>query len=119
VEHFKQKYQLVDIHSMEEYCVVLVTCPTESAARIAAEVLDKRAAACVNTIRGVRSLFWWEGKVDASKESLLLMKTTRTLLKKLERVVKSVHPYEVPEIIALPIVQGNRDYLDWISKESR
>ncbi len=98
--------------------VVLVTCPPKAAEKIAREVLEQRLAACVNTVETVRSRYWWKGKIDAVNESLLLIKTETRLFKSLERVIKSPHPYEVPEIIALSIAGGSQTYLDWISKET-
>jgi periplasmic divalent cation tolerance protein len=100
------------------HSIVLVTCPEESAETIAREVLRRRVAACVNIVPGIHSLYWWEGKVDRSKESLLLIKTRTALLGPLQRAVKEVHPYEVPEIIAFPVTHGDAAYLDWITKES-
>ena len=98
--------------------IVLVTCPIESAEKISKTVLQERLAACVNIIRDVRSLFWWEGKIDTAEESLLIIKTRTELVTKLEDSIKRVHPYEVPEIIALPITQGNKKYLDWVNQET-
>jgi periplasmic divalent cation tolerance protein len=102
----------------ESHSMVLVTCPKEAAETIAKEVLKKRVAACVNVVSEIHSLYWWEGEIDSSNESLLLIKTRTALLGSLQRVVKKVHPYKVPEIIAFPITHGNVAYLDWITKES-
>jgi len=96
--------------------MVLVTCPAEAAEKIARAVINKRAAACVNIVPRVRSLYRWKGKVEDAAECLLLIKTRTSLLGELERVVRAAHPYEVPEFVALPITQGNRAYLDWIEK---
>jgi periplasmic divalent cation tolerance protein len=101
------------------YLVVLVTCPEDSAERIAREVLGLRLAACVNILGTARSRYWWKGKLDSSDESLLLIKTRSELFGKLERAVKRIHPYETPEIIALRVERGNSPYLDWILKETR
>lgn len=100
------------------YSIVMVTCPAKLAEKIAREVLSRRVAACVNVVSRVRSLYRWKGEVQTSSESLLLMKTRTTLVGSLEVVVKGLHPYEVPEIITLPIARGNPDYLNWIADET-
>ena len=98
--------------------VVLVTTGSEEEARRVAEhLLGQRKAACVNIVPGVSSLFWWQGKLDSAQESLLIIKTRASLLQKVIELVKEVHSYEVPEIIALPIIGGNEDYLKWIDDE--
>ena len=101
-----------------QFSVVLVTCPAEASEKIAMAVMEKHAAACVNILPGVRSLYRWKVKVDDTEESLLLIKTRTALLGELERVVRGVHPYEVPEIVALPITRGYRPYLDWIAEST-
>lgn len=98
------------------YIVVLITVPQGNhARRIAKLLLSKELIACANIVSKVDSLFWWQNKIDSAKESLLVIKTQKKLFKKLVKVVKSVHPYKVPEIVALPIIAGNKEYLDWIS----
>jgi len=95
--------------------VVLITTATEDEAHRIAEILVKqRKAVCVNIVPGVNSLFWWEGKLDSAQESLLIVKAKISNLKKITELVKGVHSYEVPEIIALPILGGNEDYLNWL-----
>ncbi len=101
------------------FSVVLVTAPVDASEKIARAVLDERVAACVNILTGVRSLYSWKGKVEDAEECLLLMKTRTALLGELERVVRSVHPYKVPEIVALPITRGHRPYLDWIAESTK
>lgn len=98
--------------------VVLVTCPEKSAERIATEVLKLRLAACVNIVNGVHSHYRWKGRLDSANESLLVIKTRSNLFGKLERAVKRIHPYEVPEIIGVRIERSGRDYLDWIARET-
>ena len=98
--------------------VVFVTAGTEEEARGIAEVLlDKRKAACVNIVPKVDSLFWWQGKLDSAQESLLIIKTKASLLPDVVSLVKGIHSYEVPEIIAMPIIGGNEDYLKWLNSE--
>ena len=100
--------------------VIFITTSTEEEAHKVAELLlGRRKAACVNIVPGVDSSFWWRGKLDSARESLLIIKTTASLLPEIIELVKSVHSYEVPEIIALPITGGNEDYLKWIDDEVR
>ena len=102
------------------YIVVFITIPTkDQAKKLASFLLSKKVAACVNIISGVESFFWWQKKIDKTKESLLVVKTQKKLFNKLVKAVKSKHPYSVPEVIALPIVSGNKDYLDWIDESCR
>jgi len=101
-----------------DYIVVFITTNTAGEAqRIAALLLEQRQAACVNIIPEVDSRFWWEGELDSAQESLLVIKTRASRLPEIINLVKGVHSNTVPEIIALPIVGGNQDYLDWIDKE--
>lgn len=100
-----------------EYIVVLITTPqTEESKKIADKLVREKIAACVNIIPQVNSMFWWENKVNNEPESLLIIKTTKNQLKKLITTVKEIHAYSVPEIIALPIIGGNEDYLKWIEE---
>ncbi len=100
--------------------VIFVTTSTEGEARKITELLlGRRKAACVNIVPRVDSSFWWQGKLDSARESLLIIKTTASLLSEIIELVKSVHSYEVPEIIALPIIGGSEAYLKWIDAEVR
>ena len=100
------------------YIVLLITTSnSEEAHKIAEMLLKQRKAACVNIVPGVSSLFWWQDKLDSAEESLLIVKTKASLLPEVVSLVKGAHSYDVPEIIALPIVGGNEDYLEWIGKE--
>lgn len=102
------------------YIVVLVTAPNaEQAKKIASFLLKKKLVACVNIISKVESFFWWQGKIDKAKEGLLIIKTKKKLLNRLIKAVKSKHAYSVPEIIALPVISGNKDYLNWIDESCR
>ena len=104
---------------MEEsaYIVLFITTATaEEAQRISKVLLNQRKAACVNIVPRVSSLFWWQDKLDSAQESLLVIKTKAAQLNEIVRLVKELHSYDVPEIIALPIVGGNQDYLEWIDK---
>lgn len=100
-----------------EFCVVYVTCAERgSAERIASALVEDRLAACANIVPGVTSVFHWEGRVDTDPEVLLIIKTRSDLLGALENRVTALHDYDVPEIIALPIIGGSRQYLDWIDE---
>jgi len=100
------------------YIVVFITArDTEEAQKIAGALLKRRQAACVNIIPEVNSHYWWKDKLDSAKESLLVVKTKDSLLPDIIKSVKKIHSYSVPEIIALPIVGGSQEYLDWIDSE--
>lgn len=102
---------------MTEHIVVLTTCPDEAtAARIATELIDSRLAACV-TRQPVHSTYRWQGRIENEPEVLLVIKTLNSRFPDLEIRLKSLHPYEVPEIIALPIAAGSNAYLSWLSAE--
>jgi periplasmic divalent cation tolerance protein len=104
----------------DNYRLVLVTCANPIQAKlIARSVVEKRLAACVNILRSpIESHYRWNGKVAKARELLLLIKTTARKLGGLEREVKRLHSYEVPEFIALPIVAGSEAYLDWLDENT-
>ncbi len=103
------------------YRIVLVTCASMGEARrIGRSVVEKKLAACVNILRGgVESVYRWKGKVERAREVLVMMKTTARRLKELEREVKRMHSYDVPEFIVLPIIEGSREYLGWVDESVR
>ena len=102
------------------YIVVLITASSrEEAQKIASGVLADKLAACANILENVESHFWWQGKLDQAKETLVILKTRKALFNKLTQKIKSLHSYEVPEIIALPIISGNKAYLDWIDDSTK
>lgn len=104
---------------MTDKIVVLSTAGSgEEARRIALHLVEKRVAACVNITPGVRSIYRWKGIVEESAEVMLLIKTRRALLRALEIELRAVHSYEVPEIVALPIVDGLEQYIEWIDAET-
>lgn len=95
--------------------VILCTCPSaEVAENIARHLVDARLAACVNILPGVRSVYLWQGAIEAAQEQLLLINSAQSQYTAIESVIKTLHPYQVPEIIALPIQQGSAEYLQWI-----
>lgn len=98
--------------------VIFITTGSEPEAhKISELLLSQRKAACVNIVPRVESSFWWRGKLDSARESLLIIKTKASLLSEIVDLVKAAQSYEVPEIIALPIIGGNEDYLRWIGDE--
>ncbi|MCW8889445.1 MAG: divalent-cation tolerance protein CutA [Sedimenticola sp.] len=97
--------------------LIYCTCPDrESADRIAGHLVSERLAACVNITAPIVSVYTWQGKLETTDEYLLLIKTSRSRYTALEQALLSVHPYELPEIIAVPIEQGLPAYLHWIDE---
>ncbi len=96
--------------------VVLVTAPPSAAPSLARTLVAERLAACVSVLPGVRSTYAWQGAVEESEEVLLLLKTTAARLGALERRVRELHPYEVPEVLALSVASGLEPYLDWLRR---
>jgi len=98
------------------YIVVLVTAKDKKeAVKISRGLLEAKLIACANIINGVESHFWWQGKIDASKEVLLVLKAKNNSFKKIITKVKALHSYQNPEIIALPVIHGSKDYLSWVN----
>jgi len=98
---------------------VFITAPSEDmAAAIARSLVEARLAACANIIRGIRSIYTWQGKVQDDPETLMIVKTRRDLFDGIKSKVKELHSYEVPEIVALPIVAGSEDYLRWLREST-
>ena len=102
-----------------EFVSVYVTCPDEATAeRIARDLLARRLVACANILPGVRSLYRWEGAIQDDREVAMFMKTRRALVPALEQAVRALHPYKVPCVVALALVGGGADYLEWVGKET-
>lgn len=101
---------------MADYILAMTTCPEEKAEEIALKLVESRECACVNIVHGMTSIYHWDGKIEKTKECLLLMKTESHLTESLLKSLKEVHQYEVPEYIVVPIKWGSKDYLDWISE---
>jgi periplasmic divalent cation tolerance protein len=105
---------------MQQALLVLTNVPdATTATAIARRLVEQRLAACVNVLPQVQSIYQWQGAIEEAGEVTLLIKTTQARYAELEAAVKAAHPYEVPEIIAIPIVGGLPKYLDWIGQETK
>jgi periplasmic divalent cation tolerance protein len=102
--------ELIEVH--------VTSSDRDEAARIAADVVRRRLAACAQVIAPITSTYWWQGEIQQAEEWLLLMKTTSDRFEELTACVRELHSYEVPEIVAVPIVRGTPDYLQWIRRET-
>ena len=94
--------------------VVLSTCPPDAATRLARALVESKLAACVSVVPQVKSYYWWEGNVQEDGESLLVLKCRSEDVAGLTERLRTEHPYDVPEIVALEVTAGNRDYLEWV-----
>lgn len=104
---------------MTDKIVILSSCDTpEKADEIARKVVELRLAACAQILPGMRSVYRWKGAVEQSDEILLVIKSRRELFDQIRHEIEKLHPYEVPEIVALPIVDGLQSYLDWIDVQT-
>lgn len=105
---------------MTDKIVVFSACGSaEEARKLARHLVETRVAACVNVIPGACSVFHWEGKVEEASEWMLIIKTTRARLEALKSELRKIHSYSVPEVVAVPIVDGSDDYLEWVDREVR
>ena len=104
---------------MTGYIIAFVTAASEEeAARIGQAIVGEKLAACVNIIRSIRSIYRWKGRIEDGQEVLLIIKTKEILFENLKKRVKELHSYSVPEIIALPLVGGDEQYLNWLGEET-
>lgn len=98
-----------------KYCICLITTDSyEVAHKIAKEIVEQRLAACVNILQDIKSIYRWQDKIETSSELLLIIKTKLILAKDVIKFVKDRHNYSVPEIVFIPIIEGNEEYLDWV-----
>jgi periplasmic divalent cation tolerance protein len=105
---------------IDNVLLVLTNCPdVEVADRIARTLVEQRLAACVNRLAPVESLYRWQGAVERATEVPLLIKTTRERYAEIEQAIRALHPYEVPEIIAMPVSAGLASYLRWVADETQ
>ncbi|MEW6041964.1 MAG: divalent-cation tolerance protein CutA [Elusimicrobiota bacterium] len=103
-----------------KHIVIFITCANKSEAnKVSEHLINRKLVACGNIITKISSVYWWQGKVEKAKEVLLITKSTQKILKKIIKEVKKKHSYSVPEIIAIPIIGGNPDYLKWIEDSVR
>lgn len=99
------------------HIVIFITASnSEEARNIAGKLVESKLAACVNILENIHSIFWWEAKLDSSNEVLLIVKSKKRNFVRIAKLVKSLHSYQVPEIIALPIIAGEKKYLKWIDE---
>jgi periplasmic divalent cation tolerance protein len=101
----------------DKIVVFSATDSQESAAALAKTLVEQRLAACVNILPGARSIYRWQGKVEDASEWMLVIKSRRDLFDRLREAIAGAHTYEVPEVIALPVVDGSAPYLDWLDRE--
>lgn len=105
---------------MSGYILVLTTVPGgKDGQKIAQALVEERLAACVTLLGAGISFYWWDDKISKEEEHVLLIKTKESLYPELEKKILAIHPYQIPEIIALPVVKGLAKYLDWLLKETR
>ena len=103
-----------------KFAVVLVTAPNLKTARaLAKAALSARLVACANLVPAIESHYWWQGKIESSNEVLLVLKTEKSKLAALEKLVLAKHPYDTPEFVVLPLSAGNKRYLDWLAASCR
>ena len=105
---------------MPKYIIIFTTASSQKEAEIISKILlKKKLCACVNIIGSMGSAFWWNNKIDKAKEKLLIIKTKSSYFKKIEKEILKNHSYDVPEIIAVPIVLGSKKYLEWIGSNTK
>ena len=105
---------------MSDYILVFVTTASpQEAEQLGKTLVEKRFAACGNIVQDIRSIFWWKDAIENEQEALLILKSRAVLFPTIIDVVRSLHSYEVPEIIATPIILGSNGYLNWIDQETR
>ncbi len=103
-----------------EYCIINCTTNTkQDAIEIAKELVNKKLIACCNIITNITSVYNWNNELNTDDEVLMVMKTKQSLYKQVEREIKKLHKYEVPEIICIPITDGSSDYLNWVNEQTQ
>ncbi len=104
---------------MSAHIMIFTTCPENHAALIATALVEEKLAACVNMVAGVRSVYYWHNQIDTATETLLIIKAAAYHYEKIEERLRTLHPYELPEIVAVPIEHGYKPYLDWLQGPAR
>jgi periplasmic divalent cation tolerance protein len=108
------------MNEKSQYIIVFITASSlQEAEKLATVLVEKRLAACGNIISDIRSVFWWQDTLEVEQEVLLMLKSRSELFSEIVAAVKKIHSYDVPEIIALPIIFGSEEYLDWLNNETR
>lgn len=103
--------------STSKFAIILITAPDLKTARaLAKTALQARLIACANLVPRIESYYWWQAKIEAGTETLMILKTQKTKLRELEKLILAKHPYDTPEYLVLPINAGTRRYLDWLAK---
>jgi len=103
----------------ENIIILITTSSFHEAERLAKTLVERRFVACGNIVREVHSIFWWKDSLETEQEALLILKSKMSLFSEIVAAVQSLHSYDVPEIIALPIIAGSEAYLDWLTKETQ
>jgi periplasmic divalent cation tolerance protein len=103
---------------METIRVVYISIPRDEAEKMAHALVERRLAACVNIVPRIHSIFWWDDAIQSDEESLLIVKTTKGKFAELTAYVVENHPYELPEVIALPLVAAFPEYVEWVKEET-
>ena len=107
------------IYLMSKFIQIIITTPTkDKAEKITDELMNKRLASCVQITSPIESHYWWKGKIEKAEERQCIIKTKSNLYRNVEKEILKIHPYEVPEIIMIPIIDGYKKYLNWIDKET-
>lgn len=104
-----------------DFLLIFCTCPNDNktAKILSNKIINKKLAACVNKIKDINSIYFWENKINEDKEELLLIKTTSKNFEQLKELILKEHPYDCPEIIAIPIIYGSKTYLNWLEKNCK
>ena len=103
---------------MSDVRVLLCTCPPAAADGLAAALVERRLVACVNAIPGVASRYRWKGRVEKDDETLLILKTTAARVADIVSALKELHPFDVPELLSLPVEEGAEGYINWVREET-
>ena len=103
---------------MESIRVVLVSVPRDEAREMATAIVEERLAACINIVPRIDSVYWWDDKIETDTESLMIIKTTAARMQELIEYIEENHPYDLPEVLALPLVAGLAEYVAWIKEET-
>ena len=113
-------FQFIKTNTATKFAIVLVTAPDLKTARaLAKSALQARLIACANLIPKIESHYWWQGKIESSAEVLVILKTQKSKLAALERLILAKHPYDTPEFLVLPLSTGSKKYLDWLAANCR